>query len=103
MYFYGIEGVRAHNMIVLRCNKVKSGSSLPCDNQSTVLPSDCLKEIIKKSPSEIKHRFSKFLDNSDPRVYEIDNYDINSFDIGSGHKCSGTEISLYLRIGDRES
>ena len=57
-----------------------------------------LKEIIKKSPSEIKHRFSKFLDKSDPRVYDIDNYNINSFDIGEGHKCPGMEIDVYLKL-----
>ena len=45
----------------------------------------------------------KLAPHSDSRVYDIVNYDVNSFDIGSGHKCSGTEISLYLQIGDRES
>jgi hypothetical protein len=47
--------------------------------------------------------YSKKLDTSDPRVYDLKNYDINSFDIGKGHKCDGTEISFYLQMGNRES
>ena len=50
-----------------------------------------------------KKNYSKMLDMADPRVYDLKNYDINSFDIGKGHKCNGTEISVYLQIGDRES
>jgi hypothetical protein len=96
MYFYGIKGVRADNKIVLRCNKHLSGSSQPCGNKSTVLPSDVLKKIIQKTPSETKNRYAKILDKSDPRVYDIDNYDMNSFDIGKGHKCQGTEIRTYM-------
>jgi hypothetical protein len=97
MYFYGISGVRADSKIVFRL----SGSSQPCGNISTVLPSDFLKEIIQKTPSENKHtsKYAKILDKSDPWVYDIDNYDINLFHIGSGHKCQGSEISLYLQIG----
>ena len=97
MYFYGIIGVKADNKVVLRCHKSLSGSSLLCGNISTVLPSDFLKEIIQKRPSEIKNCYAKSLDKSDPRVYDIDNYVINSFDIGKGHKCSGIENDVYLK------
>jgi hypothetical protein len=102
MYVYGIVGVKADNKIVLRCNKRLSGPSLPCSNISTVLLSDCLKEIFQKKTSEIKHRYSKIFDKSDPRVYDIDNYDINSFDIGGGHNCSGTEIDVYFQTTNGE-
>jgi hypothetical protein len=66
-----------------------------CNNISTVLPSDFLQEIFQNRPSKSKHRYAKIFDKSNPRVYDIDNYDLNSFDIGKGHKCPGTEISLY--------
>jgi hypothetical protein len=85
-YFYRILGVKVDNTIVLQCSKtISPGSRLRCRNISTVLPSDLLEEIIENSPSISK--YSKFLDKSDPRVH-----DLNSFDIGEGHKCSGTEI-----------
>ncbi len=91
-------GVRADNRIVLQCSKTRlSGSSLSCNNLATVLPSDFLKEIIQKTPSADKNQFAKILDKSDPRVYDIENYDINSFDIGKGHKCPGIEIDVYLK------
>jgi hypothetical protein len=89
-YFYGIYGIRANYEIVLRCTKSVAGSN--CNNRSTILPSDFLKEIIQKRPAEIKHRYAKILDKSDPRVYDLKNYDLNSFDIGEDHKCSRTEI-----------
>jgi hypothetical protein len=95
MYFYGIKGVKADNKVVLRCHKSLSGSKLRCNNLSTVLPSDFLKEIIQKKTSELKNRYANFFDKSDPRVYDIDNYDINSFDLGKGHKCPGMEIDAY--------
>jgi hypothetical protein len=97
MYFYGIAGVKADNKIVLRCQKILSGSKLRCNNISTVLPTDFLKNNIQKTPSEDKNKYPKILDKSHPRVYDIDNYDINSFDIGEGHRCPGTEISVYLK------
>jgi hypothetical protein len=96
MYFYGIVGVRADNKIVLRCTKRSlSDSSVCCNNLSTVLPSDFLKELIHKTSSV--SRYANSLDKLDPRVCDIDNYDINSFDIGKGHKCSGIEIDVYLK------
>ena len=73
-----------------------------CYTISTVLPSDCLKQIFQKKPSEIKHRYPKIFEKSDPRVYDIDNYLINSFDIGKGHNCSGIEIDLYLQTTYRK-
>jgi hypothetical protein len=98
MYFYGIAGVKADNKIVLKCSKKSlSGSSKLCHNLSTVVPSDFLKEIIQKKPSEYKKSYANTLDKLDSRVYDIDNYDINSFDIGKGHKCPGTEIDVYLQ------
>ena len=75
-YFYGIDEIRANYKIVLRCQKILSGSKLPCIYTSTVLPSDFLKEIIQKRPSEVNNSYSKVLDNSDPRVYHIDNDDL---------------------------
>ena len=95
MYFYRIVGVRPDNKIVLQCNK--NAKRKPCNNVSTVLPSDSLKEIFQKKTSKLKKGYAKFFDKLDPRVYDINNYDINSFDIGKGHKCPGIEIDVYLK------
>ena len=47
-------------------------------------------------------QFPKIFDRSDPRVCDIENYDINSFEIGSGHKCPGTEFDVYIRNCKRQ-
>jgi hypothetical protein len=90
MYIYGIVGIKKDYKIVLRCTKNVNGS--PCGNRSTILPSDFLKQIIHNSPNI--SQYSKNFDKSDPRVYDLKNYDVNSFDIGKGHKCPGTEIEI---------
>jgi hypothetical protein len=96
-YFYGIAGIRANYKIVLRCTKKVFGSN--CDNRSTILPLDFLKQIIQNSPK--MSQYSKILDKSDPRVYDLKNYDVNSFDIGDGHKCSGTEINILSKSNNK--
>ena len=93
MYFYGIKGIRADYKIILRCTK----QSLGCDNYSSIRPLDLLKQIIFKNSSKINYNYSKMLNVSNPRVYDSKNYDLNSFDIGKGHKCQGTEIDVYLK------
>jgi hypothetical protein len=98
-YFYGIRGIRKDYKIVLKCTKHISG--ITCNNNSFIAPLDLLKQIMQDKSS--RTNYSKMLDISDPRVYDLKNYDINSFDIGKGHKCNGTEISLYLQFGHRES
>jgi hypothetical protein len=84
---------KADFKIVLRCTK--KFLSLSCDNLSSILPSDYLKQIIQNSPSISK--YSKILDKSDPWVYDLKNYDLNSFDFGNGHKCSETEIKNFSK------
>jgi hypothetical protein len=90
MYFYGILGIKKDYKITLRCTKNISGKA--CSNSSYIAPLDLLKQIMQDKPSKTK--YAKILDNSDPRVYDLKNYDVNSFDIGNGHKCSGTEIEI---------
>jgi hypothetical protein len=96
-YFYEIAGIEADYKIVLRCTKFIL--SFSCGNLSYILPSDYLKQIIQNSPTISK--YTKFLDKSDPRVYDLNNYYINSFDIGKGHKCSGTEIKNFSKSNNK--
>ena len=86
VYFYGFRSVKADYTMVLQCQKSK------CSNSSFILPSEFLKDIIQNTPRYAKN--PKCLDKSDPRVYDIKNYDINSFDIGKGHKCPGIELAV---------
>ena len=53
-----------------------------------------LKQTIQNVPNFANS--TKCLDKSDSRVYDIKNYDINSFVIGKNHKCTGTELDVYL-------
>ena len=90
MYCYGIHGVRADYKIVLRCQKQILKSR--CYNLSTILPSEFFKQIIQDKPNDVKYNnYPKIFDKSDPRVYDIKNYHINSFDIGKG----GYTISIH--------
>ena len=38
----------------------------------------------------------KILDKSDPRVYDLKSYDINSFESSGGHNHPGTELDDYF-------
>jgi hypothetical protein len=98
MYFYGIRGIRKDYKIILRCTKQFSGKS--CKNNSYIAPLDLLKQIMQDNKSS-KKKYSKILDNSDPRVYDSKNYDVNSFDIGEGHKCSETEIKKNSKFNKK--
>ena len=89
MYFYGFQGIKADDKIVLYCTKKL------CRSQSSISASEFLKQIFQNSPKNSK--YTKKIDRSDPRVYDIENYDINSFDIGKGHKCQGLGIENYLK------
>ena len=35
---------------------------------------------------------------SDFRVYDLENYDIDSFELGGGHKCRGTDLASHLKL-----
>jgi hypothetical protein len=103
MYFYGIRGVLADYKIVLRCRKrtlCRKAITKSCNNTSYIVPLDLLKQIIQDESSK-KSSFKKMLAMSDPRVYDLNNYDMNSFDSGKGHKCQGTEIDVYLKSLDK--
>ena len=56
-------------------------------------PSESLKQIIENVGG--RNRYAKSLDRSDPRVFDLENYDVNSFEISGYHKCRGTELSVY--------
>jgi hypothetical protein len=82
IYFYGIRGIKPDYTIILRCTKQ------PCNNSSFIAPLDFLKQIMQDKSSKNHYPKTLYVDISDPRVYDLKNYDINSFDIGKGHKCS---------------
>ena len=48
-------------------------------------------------PSEFNIDCLKNFDKSDPKMFDIKNYDINTFEIGNGHNCLGTELDGYLK------
>ena len=39
---------------------------------------------------------------SDFRVYDLENYDMNSFELGRGHKCRGTDFASYFKIAPND-
>ena len=65
-----------------------------------ILPSEFLKRIIQNTPNELKTSkyYSKILDKSDPRVYYIKNYDINSFKSCGAHNHPGKERAVYFPL-----
>jgi hypothetical protein len=91
LYVYGFRRIKSNYRIVLYCSKVdRENKKGRCGNYSTILPSECFKKNIQNNSKYSKS--PKFLDKSDPKVFDISNYDISSFDIGRGHKCAGTEL-----------
>ena len=97
VYFYSITGIRADHKIVLRCtNRYQINKLRPtCNNLSFLLVSEFLQQIIVGTPKRVQNSlmWTKIsLDYSDPRVYDMKNYDEDSFEIGRGHKCTGQEL-----------
>jgi hypothetical protein len=58
-------------------------------------PSELLKKIIIKSPKNTK--YPKCFDKSDPKVYDINNYDANSFKSCGVHNHPGMELDEYFK------
>ena len=98
IYFYGFQGIKADYKIVLYCTKTHLKSK--CRNMVNILPSEFLKRIIQNTPNELKTSkyYSKILDKSDPRVYYIKNYDINSFKSCGAHNHPGKERAVYFPL-----
>ena len=66
-----------------------------CTNNCYIFPSEVLKKIIQNSVG--KSQYAKFLNKSDPKVYGMNNYDLNSVQNTGAHKCLGTEFSVYFK------
>ena len=104
-FFYGFLGIQQDDKIVLKCTKSYQKEQLdyPCGCQSFILATEGLIKIIEKNPQKRMDRrktgrnYPKTLDKSDPRVYDINNYNINSFEIRRGHRCLGTELDAYIK------
>ena len=106
IYNYGIKGIRADYKISLKCTHDSKNSAknlkVKCGNMSFIFSTETLASIIQDKPKEPKTakmhgRYAKFLDKSDYRVYDINNYDLNTFEILGTHKCAGTELSVYYQ------
>jgi hypothetical protein len=95
VYFYEVRGIKADYEIVLHCTKTFKNGKAKCNNNASILPLESFKQIIQNTPKFAK--YSKCFDNSDHRIYDIEKYDINSFEISGGHKCPGTELSVYFK------
>ena len=83
-----------------------------CGCQSQISATEVLKEIIETRPKKrnyiLKHLkiedmqklpdiYLKTLKRSNPLVYDLNNYNINSFDVGKGHRCLGIELDAYMK------
>jgi hypothetical protein len=110
IFFYGFQGIKKDDKILLICTKPyqKEQLNYTCGCQSYILPLKDLNEIIAKSPLKRERRFmdrrktgkmtyAKTMDRTNPRVYDVNNYNINSFEIGKGHRCLGTEFDAYIK------
>ena len=93
MYFYGILGIKEDYKIILRCTENRLRTK--CRNTSSILPTEFLKLIIRNNSKTIY--YPKSMDNWHPRVYDTNNYDINSFDICGGHNHPGTKLDVYFK------
>ena len=99
VYFYGFRGINNDGKMFLICtrtHKTELKKYSPCLNSSYILPTEFLQEIYQKSP--IGSPYPICLDKSDPRVYDVENYYINSFEMRKEHKCPGTELENYNYI-----
>ena len=94
VYFYGFRGAKSDYQMVLQC---KNGI---CGNHFFILPSDLLRPLIQNSPQNSK--YAKTLDKLNPKVYDMNNYNINTFDVGRGHTCPGTKLEVYLKNSNPE-
>ena len=82
VYFYAFKGIKLNFKFVLKCTK--------CRHLAYVCPRDILKSIIYDNP---KTPLSKDIDFLDPRVYELESYDLDSFD--KVKKCVAMTFDCY--------
>jgi hypothetical protein len=93
IYLYGFRGIKKDNKFVLYCRKKFKNGKSECQNTAYILPSEILQQIIQKSPKY--SIYPKFLDKLDPRVFDIDNYDLTSFwEDFENHRCMNTELGV---------
>ena len=111
IFFYGFNGITKDDKIVLVCTRpyLKDQVDYNCGCHSHISPTEVLKEIIETKPKKrkyiLKHLdieklpkiYLKTLNRSNPLVYDVNNYNINSFEIGKGHRCLGTEFDAYIK------
>ena len=84
LYIYRIQGIRSDNKIIFQCTKEYEVNKLRsiCGNLSYISATESLQKIIKnmRERSEI----TSYLGFWDSSVYDMKNYDWNSFEIGIG-------------------
>ena len=97
IFFYGFVGIKQDDKIVLICTRPyqKEQSDYTCGCYSYILPLEGLYEIIEKNPFKKRGSPPKTMARSNPLVYDVNNYNIHSFEIGKGHRCLGTELDAY--------
>jgi hypothetical protein len=117
IYIYRIHGIRSDNKIILKCTKesMLKGMLSTCGNLSYISASELLQKLITNTPSSEStvvclaknHSSSRtkstvctplYLRFTDPRVYDIENYDMNSFEIGIGRVRTWVNLYLNCRI-----
>jgi hypothetical protein len=86
VYFYAFKGIRLNFAIVLKCKK--------CSHLAYLRPHDILKNIIFDNP---KTPLSKDMNFSDPRVYELESYDFESFNIDRIKNCLAIKLEDYMK------
>ena len=101
VYLYTICGMRADHKLVFRCSNRFEINNLriSCSNLSFISVSEILHKIIKNKPNRVEDSvmWTKInLNFSDPKVYDTKNYDVDSFEIGKGHKCTGHALDLDI-------
>ena len=99
VFIYGFKGITQDDKIVLLCSRPyqKDHLDYQCRCLSFILPSESLREIIEKMPKRRNGYYPKTMARSNPRVYDVNNYNINSFAIGKGHRCLSTELDAYIK------
>ena len=87
VYFYEFRGIKADYRIEFYCTKTHF--DYKCKNVARMFPSEFLLNYMKD--------FAKMVVKSDPMVYDINNYDLNTFENDYCHNHPGTELDDYFK------
>jgi hypothetical protein len=88
VFSHGYRGITPDYRIGLRCQRKN------CNINTYIKNIELLKNFIVETNANPKFPYD-FLNKTDPRIFDLHGYDLETFKLSSEHKCEGTDFEIY--------